>query len=168
MTVAIKRSLQRARIGALTISAAVITAAALAAGPAGASANGPSATGSGHFDLNGELRAFTFSAITHDDGTVTGQAQLNALAIDFYEHIRIDCLQVVGNTAYISGTITRSARADFVGGTAVFSVQDNGEGADAQDQISLIHSFAESAPGQCRVEHRLADRPIEQGNVQVH
>jgi hypothetical protein len=151
---------------ALSASAAIITAASLAT--ASASTTEPSATGSGHFTLAGELRTFTFNAVTHTDATVTGEAQLDARATRFSEHLRIDCLQVIGNTAYMSGTITRSSMEDFVGGTGVFSVQDNGEGTDNKDQISLLHSLTEPAPGQCEREHLLPDHQIEEGNVQVH
>jgi hypothetical protein len=169
MTATSRRSLPRICAYALSASAVIITAASLATAPAGASTNEPSATGSGHFTLAGELRTFTFNAVTHTDGTVTGEAQLDARATGFSEHLQIDCLQVIGNTAYMSGTITRSSREDFVGGTGVFSVQDNGEGNNNnEDQISLLHSLLEPAPGQCELEHRLPDQPIEEGNVQVH
>ena len=169
MTSVSKRSVRRARAGALLSIAAFITAAALATGPAGASANGPAATGSGHFDLAGKQRTFTFTAVTHNDGSVTGEAQLDAKAIEFSEHIQIDCLQVEGTKAYMSGTITRSTYG-FTGHTAVFSVQDNGEGASSDDKISLLHSLIDlpPQPGRCELEHLLPDHPIEQGSVQVH
>jgi hypothetical protein len=170
MTSTTKRSRRHLRVRAAVLATAVLCAAALAAS-AGASENGPSATGSGHFWVNDELRTFTFSALTHEDGTVTGEAQLDAHATDFSEHVSVNCLEVDGNQAFISGTITDSSRPDFVGGTALFSVQDNGEGSDAApDRISLLASRGPGSPLpplDCN-DHLPPNEPVEAGNVQVH
>src|SRR5436190_6372306 len=81
------------------LSLVVLLAAAAAFGVSGASAagNGPSATGSGHYSAGGALRTFSFTAITHRDGTVTGQAQVNNRGIPGTiagtSHMNVDCLQ---------------------------------------------------------------------------
>ena len=62
--------------------------------------SGPSATGAGHFEIDGELRTFSFTANTHRDGTVKGQAQLYNRALGTRTHLEIDCLRVVGTTAF--------------------------------------------------------------------
>jgi hypothetical protein len=108
-----------------------------------ASEAGPLATGSGHFDPNGELRTFTFNAVTHQDGALTREAHLDARALGFSEHIQIKGLQVDGHLPYVSGTILRSSISRSVGRTGLFSVQGIGQGPnDPPDQISRLNGIA--------------------------
>jgi hypothetical protein len=151
---------------ALTVTAMFVVGSAIAAG------NGPSATGSGHFSDGGALRTFSFTAIAHADGSVSGNAQVDNRGIPGTiagtSHIAVDCLQVVGNTAYVSGTITDSTDANLVGDSGVWSVQDNGEGAKAApDQISVVSLFSPTAD-LCQLVHPAATIQIEGGNVQIH
>jgi hypothetical protein len=75
---------------------------------------------------------------------------------------------VVGNTAYLSGTITDSSVASLVGDSGVWSVQDNGEGANSPpDQISLV-SFFSPFPQLCQLVHPSPTIQIDGGNVQIH
>jgi len=161
---------RRAFLPSLVVSLAAI--AVFGVSGASAAGNGPSATGSGHFSAGGALRTFAFNAITHGDGTVTGQAQVNNRGIPGTtpgtDHINVDCLQVVGNTAYVSGTITHSSNASLVGDSGVFSVRDNGQGAKSPpDQISLVYFYL-PFPQLCRVVHPTPNQQIDGGNVQVH
>jgi hypothetical protein len=143
------------------------TIALLAAAPILAQGDGilHSATGSGHMQLGGELRTFSFNAIEREDGSVSGHALLQARVIDTTGHVDVDCLNVVGNVALISGT----ARD---GTTRAFGVEDNGEGGNASpDRITLVFSGPFFTPGVCMVLTP-ADAapflmPIEDGNVQV-
>ena len=82
---------------------------------------------------------FSLSAVQRADGTVTGQWQdtffgrgTPAVGI----HVRIDCLVVVGNEAWVSGVITHP---DFLAGLpAITQVRDNGTSAnDPADQVSF-------------------------------
>ena len=75
------------RIGALALSIGVAVLSSLVVAVGFAAANGPSATGSGHFQSSGALRTFAFSAVTHQDGSVTGQAQLKNRAQDTTDHL---------------------------------------------------------------------------------
>jgi hypothetical protein len=136
-----------------------------------ASAAGPtSATGAGTLTILGELRNFAFSAITAPDGTVQGQAQLNNRQQSAIDHLDIDCMRVVGNTAVISGVVT-SSNSGQAGNTGVFAVQDLGEGKNAQpDRLSLVYFYAPQYAGTLCTFFSFADfptSPIQGGNIQV-
>lgn len=121
---------------------AIVGIAAVAAAVSAASADSlSSATGSGHTLSAGELRSLSFSANQLPDGTAGGQAQINARSLDAFAHIAIDCLEVTGNIAHMSGTVVQTSDPTvFLPDEYVhFAVQDNGEGADAPpDRVSGI------------------------------
>ncbi len=154
----------------MLLAMSVLTCLAL---PIAALADGPSASGHGNLSGGGELRTFSFTAVTHKDGTVTGEAQLdnrglpNTISGKF--HLVLDCAVISGNTAVISGTITNSTVPSLEGDTGIFAVQDNGEGANASpDKISLV-SFFTAGSANCRTFAfgAFAIIPIEAGNIQV-
>jgi hypothetical protein len=155
-----------------SVLVALATSAAFAVTGAVAAGIGPSATGSGHFTAGGALRTFSFNAITQPDGTVTGNAQVNNRGVPGTiagtDQLSVDCLQVVGNTAYVSGTITDSSVPSLVGDSGVFGVQDNGQGATSPpDQISIEYLYS-PAPQLCMVVHPAPNDQIDGGNVQIH
>jgi hypothetical protein len=145
--------------------AAIAAATILSAASAGTL---DSATGSGHLLSAGELRSFSFSANRLPDGTVRGEAQINARSLDAFAHIAIDCLQITGNVAQMSGTVVHTSDPTvFLPNEYVhFAVQDNGEGAAAPpDRISGIPA---DEPFRCDGSHPLApSRTVVRGNVQV-
>ena len=47
-----------------------------------------------HSTLAGSSRTFSFSAVERNDGSVSGQAQLQARLIGSASHVEIDCLNV--------------------------------------------------------------------------
>jgi hypothetical protein len=98
---------------------------------------GAMATGSGHLlQANGELRKFTFAAITHQNGSVSGQFNLVAGNADLVAHGTVTCMTVIDNQAWIGGTIDRnSIGAPFTHGW--WRAVDNA-GTGATDQISLL------------------------------
>lgn len=128
----------KSKINGLSIALASILAAAAVASPAVAEGVARSATGSGHYEFTGDagvagLRTFAFEAAAASDGTVTGQAEINNRALGQRLHIRIDCLNIIGNIAVMSGALTEAAGAGIaVGDAAIFAVEDNGEGSGAQ------------------------------------
>lgn len=133
-------------------------------------AGGPSASGHGNLTIGGELRTFSFTAVTHRDGTVTGQGQLNNRQQGVKLHLTIDCLLVSGNTASVSGTVTSVSgpTAVQVGDRFIFRVVDNGEGSKAPpDTISLVFSFPPSVMIDCKVPFVVPLLPIDGGNIQV-
>lgn len=125
----------------------------------------PSASGHGTVVDGDSVRFFSFNAVQHDDGTVTGQAEVHNLNTDVRFHVELDCLKIDGNTATISGIVTESDPPVFVGLRGTFRVEDNGEGDDAPpDRLSRLNlqladcNASFSFPG-------LA--PIFRGNIQV-
>ena len=96
---------------------------------------------------------------------MTGHALLQARLVDTTSHVDIDCLNVAGNIAIVSG-MTR------VGVGAAFAVEDNGEGANAPpDRITLLLTGPFFTPGICKFltpeDAAPLLMPIENGNVQV-
>ena len=92
-------------------------------------ANGPSALGHGNLTAGGELRTFSFTAVTHKDGSVTGEAELINRSSGGEFQLAINCLSVSGNAAVVSGVVTNSdGPTNILGWTGVFSVTDNGDG----------------------------------------
>lgn len=99
---------------------------------------GPIATGSGWLAGQGPKRTFAFTAVEQEDGSVSGQAQVNGPGI--HVHIAIDCAvtdEVSGDLG-MSGVITKSSEGGPpVGWIAFFAVRDNGNGKPDPDQITI-------------------------------
>jgi hypothetical protein len=154
--------------GRLLAVGAVSALAAFGTGIAGAAPSGPAASGAGHFQDSGGLRTFAFNAKTMPNGSIQGQAELFNRGQDTRDHIAIDCMQVVGDTAYISGTFTDSSNPALIGDTGVFSVRDNGEGSNAPaDQMSLVYYAPPSTFFNCNYYHYTPDHTLDGGNVQI-
>jgi hypothetical protein len=110
----------------------------------------------------------SFAAIRPPDGTVRGEAQRNARSLDAFAHIAIDCLQITGNVAHMSGTVVHTSDPTvFLPNESVhLAVPDNGDGAAAPpDKISGIHA---DQPFRCDGSAPPAlTRTVVRGNVQV-
>jgi hypothetical protein len=109
--------------------------------PGVSGADSPSAKGKGDFIRNGFVRFFSFHAIQHHNGVVTGKAEVQTPATGSFVQMAIDCLSIdPPNTAFLSGPITKSNVSGFpVGQKAIFEAQDNGEGRDSPpDRLSLL------------------------------
>lgn len=146
-------------------------------------ASGPSASGQGVIDrTHGYQRIITFSATTHPDGSVSGSGQLIKVSSDLNsrQHIKfvIDCLNVNGNVAIMSGTITKVIKNNIpgdqqnivAGWVFQFKVVDNGEGVNAApDEITYFANWAPDDPdaATCGEDVGWSLMPIEAGNVQV-
>ncbi len=129
---------------------------------------GGSANGQGTTSLLAEkIRHFSFHANTLPNGSVKGNGVLTYTGGEFKLKFDIDCITVVGNTAQMSGTITKDdVNPARVGWKCIFTVEDNGEGSNATaDRISLLFS-APSLPS-CSTAFGLGLNPIEGGNIQV-
>ena len=135
-----------------------------------------SATGSGQIHVNGEYRTFTFSAQTDNNNVTTGVTQGFNRGLPFSWQGSINCLDVEGNVATVSGFVTYANPDPGPGGITVgtpliFQVIDNGEGQGNQtDLISLTFFGPGGPPFSClqSVNGIFATTPIENGNVQVH
>ena len=137
-----------------------------------------SATGHANTRPAGELRTFSFSAVRHKDGTVTGQFQLNNRATDVVIHGEVTCLLAIARphqgAAFMGGVVTRvegDAPGFFDGRPVMFSAFDNGEGAnELPDEITgLVATTPETVARQCAFGLRVGTgpMPIEDGNIQV-
>jgi hypothetical protein len=150
---------------------ALLTATGAATPSASADPTLQSASGFGQIHLGLPIRNFAFSATKSSDGTVIGEAQLENRSSGFRGHIAIDCLNVLGNVAVMSGVLTESNLSDLpVGTDELFAVQDSGEGPSAPaDQITLTFSGLGipctfiTDPAQLA----LFFVPIESGQIQV-
>jgi hypothetical protein len=101
-----------------------------------------SATGSGHTTAAGELRTFSFVARMDADGVATGTAQVDNRAINEMFQLTVDCINVVGSLAIISGVITRHTDVHAIGLVGIFAVQDSGEGsAPPADLVTQVFFF---------------------------
>jgi hypothetical protein len=167
----------------LLLQAAVVMLTSLLASAAAASGN-PSASGHANITVgDGQTRTFSFTAVQHMDGTVTGQGTVNNPSFPIRVHFEIDCLKFDGDNRVIaSGPVTQSSDPDTVavGRIAVFAVEDNGEGVNASpDRITTIPDY--DPPKSCndfsfdngglrddtsgQIVRRLI--PIEAGQIQV-
>jgi hypothetical protein len=131
------------------------------------------ATGSGQIHVNGDLRTFTFNASTDTSGVTTGQTQAFSRSSGIKWHGSLDCLNVVGNVATMSGVVTDispSTPPFFVVGSHIqFQVIDNGQGQNASpDLISLTFFFGTGFDPGCTGTGVFATIPVEHGNVTVH
>jgi hypothetical protein len=151
-----------------TSPVAAPTSYQLAISTSAASSGNPRATGGGTTVELGEKSTFTFNAIQHNDGTVNGHLVYNLRGSDISIKMDIDCLNIIGNQATLSGTVTQVTGTApsfiFEGQKAVFKVEDNGEGGAAPpDLISDLFLFAGAT---CNVPFPVPYLPID-GNIQV-
>jgi hypothetical protein len=172
------RKRMKSKIIVLLVVLASMLAAVVAASSAAAENVTQSATGSGELEFTTDgvtaLRTFAFEATMASDGSVTGEAQIDNRSVPGRLHIQIDCLNVIGNSAVMSGTIASSTEAGVpAGASSIFGVQDNGEGASSvPDRIT--QQFANSGlvctditPSNFSLFLYLL-RDVEAGNIQVH
>jgi hypothetical protein len=126
------------------------------------------ATGSGHHTSGGKFQTFTFSARQYEDGTDKGQAQLRGRdATKTVAHVRVTCLNVVGNVAYMAGVVKKvkpQVTPNQVNGANVsFTVQDNGP---TGDMVSAL-TFAGVGPAPTCTTGTAATLAVDRGQVKV-
>jgi hypothetical protein len=86
---------------------------------------------------------FSLTAIQYADGSVTGQWVDRTSHVNGGGgvHVAVNCLNVIGNRAYISGVITQG-NSDQIGQLALTKVVDNGSSTkDPPDEISVTINF---------------------------
>jgi hypothetical protein len=169
----------KSKINVLSVLLTSIVIAGAVATSAAAENVGQSATGSGQFEFTSDagvtaLRTFAFEASKSSDGAVSGEAQIKNRATGATIHIRIDCLNVIGNVAVMSGTATfATGGGNSVGDAEIFGVEDNGQGAGAPPD-RVTRAFGNSGfvctDITAAVLPDLADlfSVVEEGNIQVH
>src|SRR5262249_12366704 len=146
--------------------------------PAAGSPIVQSATGSGHFQYTSDtgvtdLRTFSFEARKLGDGTVSGNAQVKNRATGQTLNIHIDCLNVMGNVAVVSGIAwSATGPGNTNGDPQIFVVEDNGQGANASPD-RVTYSFG-GTPFVCTDIHNPTDidpalfYDVDGGNIQIH
>lgn len=138
---------------------ALATTAALGLAAAAVAAVVASASGSGHITFGSSQERISFNAARNDDGTATGSAQVvddTASGVVRF-HVDVNCLNVFGNVAIVSGLVTSSNVEALLGMEAVFEVVDNGEGAgDPPDLMSLVDLHTPGVGADCTIPAEFA------------
>ena len=132
--------------------------------------NLPAASGQGTIDWVAEgKRHFSFHAKTKKDGSVSGSGVLTYTQGDLKIRFDIDCIQVEGSTAYITGTITsHSESPELVGRVCYFSATDNGEGNNANpDVMRPLNIGGELSNWDCSIRTVSGYLEVLEGNIQV-
>ena len=150
-----------------TLGLAALVVGFLAVNSFAQTAAGPSASGHGNYtEADGELRTFSFHARTQN-GVTRGSFVVSNRSNGHFLKGNIDCLNITGNTATMSGSITSSSVEDLVpvGTETRFGVVDNGEGEDAAaDRMSRFNNFASVTCETPITTHSMA---VDGGNIQV-
>jgi hypothetical protein len=124
------------------------------------------ASGGGTIAFNDSLETIAFTAQIDATGAVNGQAEFQLRDQSLTFHVVVDCLQVSGVNAWISGLISTSSDPARVGQRVLWQVQDNGQGnAASPDQVSLPVQFNPLVS--CQTQPTLPLVPWTNGNVQV-
>ena len=130
-----------------------------------------SARGSGTIAFGPNREHISFSAVQRADRTAaSGNAEVQDISAGVTVHIEVDCLNVIGNFATISGIVTRSSDPTRVpeGFEGIFQVVDNGEGNNSPpDLMSQANFFAVDIGADCHAPGEFDVVPVEHGNVQV-
>jgi len=143
------------------------------AGIATAGTAGPFASGHGNLLLEGDLRTFSFHARELNNGGVIGSLVLKNRNLGIRAKAKIDCLDIDGNQATMSGVITQVRCADpsLIDDEVWFRVVDNGEGSNnPTDQMTLLIVELDQPPNpdECTVDLGLDLQNIRAGNIQVN
>jgi len=143
------------------------------AGTAIAGSTGPFASGHGNLIIEGERRTFSFHARELKNGRVIGSLVLKNRSLGIRAKAKIDCLDINGNQATMSGVVTQVRGADpsLIGDEVWFRVIDKGEGfRNTTDLITLVIVELDEPPDpdECTVDLGLDLQSIRAGNIQVN
>jgi hypothetical protein len=162
------------------VTAMVLLPALLGVAATNAGGVGPSATGGSHlvahdvFGLNTlELQNFGFNAELNRDGSAHGWYTYRDVedGTPFTANGPVTCLTVIGNDAWIGGTIEQSNDPTIVGLGAWWHVTDNGEGAGSPPDITTFLGVGSLTATIAFCADHPAYRfpfPIDGGNIQVN
>ncbi len=159
--------------------ATFVVAAVMGVAVANAGGNGPSASGGSHLvahDVFGlatlELQDFGFNAKLKKDGSADGWYTYRDVedGAPFTAKGPVTCLTVIGNDAWIGGTIESSNDPTVVGLGSWWHVTDNGEGAGSPPDITTFLGIGSlAATADFCAGHPAYRFPfaIDGGNIQV-
>ena len=135
--------------------------------------SGPSASGHANWiNRMGEDVSLSFHG-REKDGVVDGNfvQWVTSTAGVRRENVgTIDCLRIVSpQDAVLSGIVLENANPALIGAVQIFSVHDDGEGADAVDRRSPLTFRAPEAGINCQnfTPAAASLTPLESGNIQV-
>ncbi|MAN58303.1 MAG: hypothetical protein CMC08_00530 [Flavobacteriaceae bacterium] len=138
-------------------------------------ASGPSASGHGTLSIENTtiagdgFRQFSFHAKEKKNGVVSGSGVLTYTGGVLKTRFNINCLEVNGNVATMSGTIISDSQTPQNEGLLYwFKVVDNGGGSNADpDQLTLFYIGSDPLTYSCSADYGVTLYDIEGGNVQV-
>ena len=146
----------------MRISSALLCTSLLFAISVAAQNNGPSSSGDFRFAVTGAGGSIQYNARTQANGTkgemtftgtvdisnedVDGIGDSSSAATNVQLTVSIDCLRVSGNHAAMSGTVSSSSVAAYLGAKALLAVEDGGESKNADDKFTwgVYRSTAET------------------------
>lgn len=107
---------------------------------------------------------YGFNATLDMAGNAEGVLQFDWRDGELKWHGKVDCLSLDGNQAYVSGQLTTGNNA---GEYFIFSVEDNGEGANATgpDLISMVR--VRNTPWDCHGPYEAPFKDWTSGNVKI-
>ena len=144
-----------------------VGAIALASAAGAAAAIGASASGSGTVVFGNTIEHIAFAAQQLGGTAAKGQATINDVSAGVRVHVDVNCLNVIGNYAIVSGVVTDSSDATAVpvGSEAIFAVVDNGNGS-SRDLASIANFYAVGTGVDCSVPSEFDLAPVN-GNFVV-
>ncbi len=147
----------------LVIAAAI----ALAAASGAAAAVGASASGSGTVLFGNTIEHIAFSAQQVAGTEATGHATIINASAHVRVQVDVNCLNVIGNYAIVSGIVTQSSDPEAVpeGTQAIFAVLDAGEGRE-RDFASIANFYPVGTGVDCTVPSEFDLVPVN-GNFRV-
>jgi hypothetical protein len=113
----------------------------------------------------------TFTAVRKADGSVTGEFDVHS-STEGHIHGRVVCFTIEGNSARLAGIVERAD--DFpsiVGGGAMWTVRDNGEGSNDPDDVASDIRYgipAAAAIAHCSVSAIREFEMQRTGNIQIN
>ena len=117
---------------------------------------------------------FAWNVELHADGNVTGGYTYTQVTTSTGAALTVSgpltCAVIIGNHVWAGGTIAASSRDSLVGLDMWFQAQDNGEGANAQADMSTTIGAGGHGTGQQYCDDHppaLFPHLIERGNLQV-
>jgi hypothetical protein len=164
------------------ISIATVVVLALAAASFAAAGGGKvvaSASGGSHLTLHNvfglttlEVKTFTFDAKQRSDGTSDGHWHYKDVedGVTWNVDGPVTCTTIVGNHAWVGGTIEHSSDPSYTGLDMWFQVIDNGEGHNAPPDITTLIGVGVAGQAQAYCNAANPPRfpwPVEHGNIQV-
>jgi hypothetical protein len=145
----------------------VVAVIALATAAGAAAAVFGSASGSGTVLFGNTIEHIAFSAQQIAGTEATGEATINDISAGVRVHVDVNCLNVIGNYAIVSGIVTQSSDPALVpvGSQAIFAVVDAGEGR-TRDFASIANFYAVGTGVDCTVPSEFDLVPVN-GNFRV-